>query len=152
MKARLIKLALSAAFLLAGALVVGSVDAGEILGVTVSPNPITDPGKTFKITVGGKGYCDHVVVYWTVTAGGITNKSSVWEKKKFYFGTPPDGKAKVSSSGLGAATAQSTKLVTAEPAPGSTKCGKRVAKTTLTVYGKPKINPDAAKELMKRGP
>ena len=139
---------LTVALLVAGMLAAPSAMGGEILGVSVSPNPIVDPSKTFTINVAGKGFCDHLVVYWRISEGGITAKSSVWEKKNFDFSVPPQTQGTVSSSGLGASPG--TKLVTAEPGPGAKKCGSKVAKTTLKVYGKPPLDPDAAKKLMKK--
>lgn len=125
------------ALLAAGMLAAPSAMAGEIMGVSVSPNPIVDPSKMFTITVAGTGYCDHLVVYWRISDGGMTAKSSVWEKKNFNFSVPPQTQGTVSESGLGASPG--TKLVTAEPGPGSKKCGSKVAKTILKVHGKPPL-------------
>lgn len=125
------------ALLAAGMLAAPSAMAGEIMGVSVSPNPIVDPSKMFTITVAGTGYCDHLVVYWRISEGGMTAKSIVWEKKNFNFSVPPQTQGTVSESGLGASPG--AKLVTAEPGPGSKKCGSKVAKTILKVHGKPPL-------------
>ncbi|MEF9426903.1 MAG: hypothetical protein L0956_06935 [Candidatus Mariimomonas ferrooxydans] len=125
---------LTAAFLITGMLTVPPAMAGEILDVSVSPNPIVGLPKLYTITITGTGYCDHLTVYYEISEGGITNKSSIWHKQKFWFNTLTKKTGKVSVDGH--ANNPETYLVTAEPGPGAKNCGDKVASTTLKIYEK----------------
>src|SRR5436309_1159779 len=81
----------------------GGATGGEILRVSVTPNPIVAKGPqlgVFDIAVNGRGTCDHVVIFITLPEDPPPSGQSAWdaEKKDVVFSGDP---AKTGTVGFG---------------------------------------------------
>jgi hypothetical protein len=111
---------------------------GEILEVTVKPNPIVAKGTqlgVFDIAVTGRGTCDQVVIYITLPEDPAPSGQSAWDhdKKDVVFSTTP-AKTGTVDFGNGSFSMLGTykRIVWAYAGPGSKNCKGR-ARAVVTV-------------------